>query len=388
MPLIKINNLNKFYPHISNNKQRLKSMWQILTNNPVSSGAHVLKDINLTVHKGQSLAIVGRNGAGKSTLLKILSGVIQPSSGDFKVKGSVGALLELGSGFDPEYTGIDNLKMSAAMAGMRGQQAKDKIKRMIDFADIGDYVYEPVKNYSSGMVVRLGFAVVTETKPDLLITDEVLAVGDENFQRKCLSWIDYYLGTGGTLLLVSHSIYHVQKICQQAIWLENGKIRMHGSAYDVSQAYHYDTVNELPEITPAEVDQSGFHVSQAQILNNNNEAVDQANTGDTVYFKAKLFSPTGEAPGLCFGVVSFDNQPVYGGYSEQFKQQPKNLGGGLFEFTLRIQHLPLLPGRYHIKFHTMSPDQLQLIDTVEKPLTVKGETREMGVTRLPIEWLS
>ena len=388
MALIEIKNLNKFYPHVSTNKQRLKSMWQILKNNPVSSGAHVLKDINLTVNKGQSLAIVGRNGAGKSTLLKILSGVIQATSGQIQVKGSVGALLELGSGFDLEYTGLDNLKMSAALAGIRGQQASDKIQRMIDFADIGDYIHEPVKNYSSGMVVRLGFAVITETKPDLLITDEVLAVGDENFQRKCLAWIDYYLSTGGTLLLVSHSIYHVQKIAHQAIWLENGEIRMRGSAYDVSQAYHYESVSELPEITPAEVDQSGFHVADAQIMNDQQQAITELNSGETIYFKVRLFSPTGEPPGLCFGVVSFDNQPVYGIYSEQFNQQPKDLGNGLFEFNLRIKELPLLPGRYHIKFHTMSPDQLQLIDTLEKPLTVKGETREMGISRLPIEWLS
>lgn len=363
-------------------------MWQILKNQAATSGAHVLKDINLTVHKGESLAIVGRNGAGKSTLLKILSGVIQPTSGDIKVNGSIGALLELGSGFDPEYTGLDNLKMSAALAGIRGQQAKEKIHRMIEFADIGDYIHEPVKNYSSGMVVRLGFAVITETKPDLLITDEVLAVGDENFQRKCLAWIDYYLSTGGTLLLVSHSMYHVQKIGQHAIWLDKGEIRMRGSAYDVSQAYHYENVSELPEITPVAVDQNGFHVVEAQILNDKKEQVSELNTGDTVYFKAKLYSPTGEAPGLCFGVVSFDNQPVYGVYSEQFDRKPKKLADGLFEFTLRISELPLLPGRYHIKFHTMSPDQLQLIDTLEKPLTVKGETREMGISRLPIEWLS
>lgn len=388
MALIEINNLNKFYPHISNNKQRIKSMWQIIKNKPVETGAHVLKDINLTVNKGESLAIVGRNGAGKSTLLKILSGVIQPTSGDIQINGSIGALLELGSGFDPEYTGLDNLKMSAALAGIRGQQANDKIKRMIEFADIGDYIHEPVKNYSSGMVVRLGFAVITETKPDLLITDEVLAVGDENFQRKCLAWIDYYLGTGGTLLLVSHSIYHVQKIAHHAIWLDQGEIRMRGSAYDVSQAYHYESVSELPEITPPEVDQNGFHVAQAEILNEEQHVVDELNSGETAFFKARLYSPTGEAPGLCFGVVSFDNQPVYGVYSEQFNQQPVDLGNGLFEFTLCIKDLPLLPGRYHIKFHTMSPDQLQLIDTVEKPLTVKGETREMGISRLPIEWLS
>ncbi|MCX7544072.1 ABC transporter ATP-binding protein [Marinicella gelatinilytica] len=388
MPLVEIKNLNKFYPAVTTNKQRVKSMWNILTNKPIKSGVHVLDNISITVKKGESLAIIGRNGAGKSTLLKALSGVIQPTSGEIIVNGSIGALLELGSGFDPEYTGIDNLKMSAALAGIRGQEAKQKIQRMIEFADIGDYIYEPVKNYSSGMVVRLGFAVITETKPQLLITDEALAVGDEFFQRKCLAWLNHYLSDGGTLLLVSHSMYHVQKLAKHAIWLDNGRIRMQGSAYDVSQAYHFDSVNELPGIKAEEVDQSGFHVMQADILSSQHKVIDELTHGDTVYFKVKLFSPTGEAPGLLFGIVSFDNQPVYGVYSEQGNHQPTKIGEGVFEFTLRLADSPLLPGRYHVKFHTMTPDQLQLIDTVEKPLTVKGETREMGVVRLPIEWLS
>ncbi|MBL4661422.1 MAG: ABC transporter ATP-binding protein, partial [Alcanivoracaceae bacterium] len=178
-----------------------------------------------------------KNGAGKSTLLKIISGVTQATTGSVSVKGKIGALLELGSGFHPEYTGRENLKMSAALSGLSEKNIKNKIDQMIQFADIGDYIDQPVKNYSSGMVVRLGFSIVTVTRPGLLITDEVLAVGDTDFQRKCIAWIDDYLKQGGTLLLVSHSLYHVQKLCKNAIWLENGTIKKHGDSFSVSQQY-------------------------------------------------------------------------------------------------------------------------------------------------------
>ena len=192
MSLIQVNKINKSYPLIASNKQRVKGMLNILLNRVDCNGKQVLNDISFQVNKGESLAIIGKNGAGKSTLLKILSGVIQASSGEFKINGRIGALLELGSGFDPEYTGIENLKMSAAMFGLSGKEAKDKIKHMIEFADIGEYINEPVKNYSSGMVVSLGFSVITQIKPELLIPDEVLAVGDASLPLKCLNWTKWF----------------------------------------------------------------------------------------------------------------------------------------------------------------------------------------------------
>jgi len=228
--IIKVQSISKTYPNINTAKKRFSSLVSLLFKNEISDGSTVLHDIDLTVCKGESLAIIGKNGAGKSTLLKIISGVIKPTQGEVHVNGNIGALLELGSGFHPEYTGRENLKMSAALAGLDKKHIRQSINKMIEFADIGDYIDQPVKNYSSGMVVRLGFSVITVTNPDLLITDEVLAVGDSEFQRKCISWIDNYLKNGGTLLLVSHSIYHVQKLCKHAIWLENGRIKSYGDS--------------------------------------------------------------------------------------------------------------------------------------------------------------
>ncbi len=385
MAIIEISNLSKYYPHVANNRQRVRGMVDILLNHSREGGARILHDLSFTVKKGESLAIVGRNGAGKSTLLKILSGVIQPTSGTVKVHGTIGALLELGSGFDPEYTGLDNLKMSAALNGIKGKQAAIKIQRMIEFADIGEYIHEPVKTYSSGMVVRLGFSVITETKPDLLITDEVLAVGDESFQLKCLKWIDEYLHSGGTLLLVSHSIYHVQKICQKAIWIDAGEIKLSGNSFEVSQAYQHEMLSQLPKITN-ESNEQPLQIKSIEFKAASGKLTQTFDLHADIHIKVTQQAPNGEVPGLCMGIVGYDNQAIYGTFSDIEKIVPKVIGDQLFEYNLTIKSSPLLPGKYHFKFHTMTPDQIQMVDTVAKEITIVGQTRELGVCHIDVDW--
>lgn len=385
MNLIKTKQLNKFYPNVATNKERVKGMLRILLNRGDSSGKHVLKDVCFEVNKGESLAIIGNNGAGKSTLLKILSGVIQPTSGSFQVNGAVGALLELGSGFDPEYTGLENLKMSAAMHGLAGKKAAAKIKKMIEFADIGDYIHEPVKNYSSGMVVRLGFSVITQTRPELLITDEVLAVGDEGFQLKCLKWIDDYLKSGGTLLLVSHSIYHVQKLCTKALWLEHGEVKAFGDVFEVTQAYQ-ETISDSNSIPSGDkVNKSTYHIHKADILQNG-AVCDTVDFGTDVELTVKVYSPDGQIPGIGLGIVTQDGQPVYGTYSELHDANPSVNQDGFVNYQINMPQLMLIPGRYEFRFHTMTPDNIQMIDTYEKQLRVSGKSRELGVVQLTTEW--
>src|SRR6202008_1534860 len=147
-----------------------------------------------------------------------VAGVITPTRGSVEVRGRVGALLELGSGFHPEYSGLDNIDLAAALLGLAPAEIADRRDEIVAFADIGEQIDEPIKHYSSGMVVRLGFAVATALEPELLITDEVLAVGDESFQKKCIQWLERYLDSNGTLLLCSHSMFHVQTLCRRAVW--------------------------------------------------------------------------------------------------------------------------------------------------------------------------
>src|SRR6478736_2527972 len=178
-----------------------------------------------------------RRAAGASTLLKVVAGVIQPTRGGIAVNGRVGALLELGSGFHPEYTGLANIDLAAALLGLAPSEIAEKREEIIAFADLGSHIHDPIKQYSSGMVVRLGFAVATALAPDILITDEVLAVGDESFQKRCVAWIERYLDGGGTLLLCSHSMYHIQKLCSHALWLKDGRVEGYGESPEVTQAY-------------------------------------------------------------------------------------------------------------------------------------------------------
>ncbi|WP_179952070.1 polysaccharide ABC transporter ATP-binding protein [Marinicella rhabdoformis] len=362
----------------------MKGLWATLRSKQHTDGIPVLKDISFEIQKGESLAIVGRNGAGKSTLLKIISGVMKASSGEVNVNGSIGALLELGSGFDLEYSGIENLKMAATLAGI-SENLDRKIQRMADFADIGEFINEPVKTYSSGMIVRLGFAVITETKPDLLITDEILAVGDEAFQVKCLAWVEKYLAGGGTLLLVSHSIYHIQTICKNAMWLENGSIKMYGDSHKVAKAYQTAILGQL-DASNKHQDLNTYHVSDASILVEGKGRGNQINMMETFEVVATVYTPDGLKPGLSIGIVGFDGHAIYGTYSSEVGCIPVFIDDLHVQFRIKFINNKLLPGDYKIKLHSMTPDQLQMVDTLELDLHIEGKTRELGVCRLETEW--
>lgn len=183
-----------------------------------------LKDINLEIKKGETLGITGPNGSGKSTLLKLIAGVSKPTKGNIQVKGRIAPLIELGAGFHPELTGRENTYLNGVILGMTRKEIDKKFKDMVDFAELWDFIDQPIKHYSSGMYLRLAFAVAVHTDPDILLVDEILAVGDESFQKKCMERIEGYINKGGTLLFVSHDMNIIHKVCQRVITLEKGTI--------------------------------------------------------------------------------------------------------------------------------------------------------------------
>lgn len=203
-----------------------------------------LKDISFNVKKGETLGIIGRNGSGKSTLLQIICGTLSPTSGEVCVAGRVAALLELGSGFNPEFTGKENVYLNAAVLGLTSDEINVRYSSIVDFADIGDFIDQPVKTYSSGMMVRLAFAVIAHVDADILVIDEALAVGDAIFTQKCMRFIRKFQ-ENGSLLFVSHDIASVQNLCESAIWLHEGKIALADSAKKVSEAYLQYTFQEI-----------------------------------------------------------------------------------------------------------------------------------------------
>lgn len=196
-----------------------------------------LKGVNLTVPKGSTVGLIGRNGSGKSTLLKIISRILYPTRGEVKVNGRVSTLLELGAGFHPDFTGRENVFLNASILGLTRKQTKENLEDIIAFAELGDFIDNPVRNYSSGMYMRLGFAVAVHVAPDILLIDEVLAVGDLAFQEKCLAKIRELQKRGTTIIFVTHSPKQVEELCDVAVWLDRGEVRMQGPAGEVARAY-------------------------------------------------------------------------------------------------------------------------------------------------------
>lgn len=196
-----------------------------------------LDRVDLAVEKGEAFGVIGANGSGKSTLLKLCSGLLKPSSGSLKVDGRVAALIELGAGFHPEISGRENVYINGAVLGLSRRQIDQRFDRIVEFSGLGDFIEEPVKTYSSGMYVRLGFAVAIHSDPDVLLVDEVLAVGDEAFAHRCLSRIDQHLAAGKTLLVVSHSLDLVESLCGRVLWLEHGRSQGLGGARQMIDAY-------------------------------------------------------------------------------------------------------------------------------------------------------
>lgn len=388
--LVKAEGLGKSYPKVHRSGDRLRALGRLLFKGRDDDRISVLRGIDLEIRRGESLGLIGENGAGKSTLLKLVTGVLTPTAGSIEVNGEIGALLELGAGFHPEYSGRDNIAMAAALHGIDGAELRRKLPEIIAFADIGRYIDEPVKHYSSGMVVRLGFAVIASLKPDLLVTDEVLAVGDESFQKKCVQWMTDYLSGGGTLILVSHSMYHIQKLCRQACWLRDGDIVMQGDVFDVTQAYlAYHERKSAALTTGADVGSGQLEFSMTELILNGDGSEQPVflERGGTLRIHARMRSREGRIPSFAIGIVRADGTPVYGLSSDMEGREPQRDAEGEYVGELEFEDLALLPGSYTIRAHPMDPEGVRLFDTKERTLVIRGSTREFGMVRLAHRWI-
>lgn len=197
-----------------------------------------LEAISFSIDCGESVGIIGRNGAGKSTILGLIAGVIRPSAGTVRVRERVSSLLELGGGFHPDLTGRENVMLNGVLMGLSRREVRSRLDAILDFAELGDFVDQPIRTYSTGMLARLGFSVITQIQPKLLLIDEVLAVGDDAFRRKCYDLIDKFRRQGVTIVFVSHSAAEVDRLCRRAIWIDNHRVRADGNARNVLRQYH------------------------------------------------------------------------------------------------------------------------------------------------------
>ena len=249
--MIRVKNLVKKYNMYDKPIDRLKETLS-LTKKCYHREFVALNGLTFDVEKGDAVGILGKNGSGKSTLLKMITGVLTPTSGEVEINGTISAILELGTGFNMEYTGIENIYLNGTMMGYSREQMDKRIQDIIEFADIGDFINQPVKVYSSGMFARLAFAVASNVNPDILIVDEALAVGDTRFQLKCIEKMKSLKEKGTTILFVSHATEQIKRFCNKAIWIKDGKIEKQGESSEVADLYEdfmkYGSVDNAEDV--------------------------------------------------------------------------------------------------------------------------------------------
>lgn len=400
---IDVKDISKFYPLYNSPSDRLVQL--LLGRKQLNSQAFwALKNINFQVARGEVIGLIGRNGAGKSTLLQLLCGTIKPSSGNLRVNGRVAALLELGAGFNPDFTGIENIYMNAAILGMKRQEIDERLDEIINFADIGDFISKPVKTYSSGMYVRLAFAVATSTDPDILIIDEALSVGDGAFARKSFDRIMRLKEAGKTIFFCSHSMYQVEALCARAIWMEKGCLKMDGNAADVTSAYaaslNADNQRNKTDITTPASNSSSTVVpsgtgrivraiaraeetegSEVEIISGKDDlSID-------IYFE---IDPSLPAPGVAIGISDANGTTVSSAISvnDGIRIQVDSQGHG---FTrVFFNKFPLLKGSYWVTCFLTSEDGVHPYDQVLNCLriNVRQEGTEQGFVSLSHRWLT
>ncbi len=365
----------------------------------VSGGTFwALRDVSFEIQPGERVGIIGTNGSGKSTLLKLMSRVIEPTTGRIHTQGRIAGLLELGTGFHPDLTGRENIFLNASILGISRAEIKRQLDAIIDFADIGPFIDVQVRNYSSGMIVRLGFAVSTALNPDILLIDEVLAVGDAAFQRKCAERLTELQTQGVTLVLVSHSMGQIQQLCNRALWISDGLLRADGDPALLGGEYTDEQAQvkikrRAPTIAARSANRFGTYqaeIVQVELLGADGQPRTQFKTGEAftlrLHYRAheRLETPTF---GLAFyrrdGLHINGPNSVADGYDIPYIE-----GDGTVDYI--IDALPLNPGEYELTVAIYNRDSTVAIDHHHRlyPLEVRSRTgwNESGVVHLPARW--
>jgi ABC-type polysaccharide/polyol phosphate transport system ATPase subunit len=405
MSVIEFTNVSKrFTLHKEERKTIQERVVGMMRRRPPADLFWALRDVSFRVDQGQSLGLVGHNGAGKSTALKLITRILEPSSGMVRTRGRIAALLELGSGFHPDLTGRENVFLYGSLMGVGQREMDAKLPEIVDFADIGDFLDTEIKHYSSGMYTRLAFAVATAVDPDILITDEVLAVGDESFQRKCMERIYGFRRAGKTIIFVSHALDVVRSLCDVAVWLDHGRQMASGPAGKVIDAYLADVnrqeqeriAAERPDDTPPEEPDNPFRrgtreveIVRVQLLASSGEERAVFSTGESLTIRMHYHAHERVARPI-FGVGIHHESGTWligpnTGFDEVHIAGVD--GSGIIEY-----HLPSLSfntGRYQVSVAVVDATQTHTFDLHDRiyPLVIHTPGRERhGIVALPGEW--
>jgi len=340
-----------------------------------------LKDISISLRKGESIGLIGRNGAGKTTLLKLINGLIKPTTGKITIDGTLGALIALGTGFNPILTGRENVKIAGAVLGFSEKQIAESLDEILEFSEMGDFIDAPVKSYSSGMLVRLGFSVAIQMKPDILLVDEVLAVGDLSFAVKCQKKITEYRNGGGSMILVSHGMHNVRFHCDKAIWLDKAEVKEIGKSSDVCDEYE-------------------LFIGRTGVMQGNEIYFDHdIKIGDVLYpqkgdsSKEFLFEFTVtsgrfvEKPIIVFAIFDVKGQHIISNYSNMDGFWP-HFRKGKTHIRLKFDALPLSSGVYSISlvFHENGVGNHLAFLQNRFVFEIQNDESNFGLLRLRPKW--
>ncbi len=351
-----------------------------------------LKDVDFEIPFGSTFGIIGSNGSGKSTLLKCLAGILSPDKGSVSCNGRMAALLELGAGFHPDLSGRENIYLNGAILGMTRSEIDRKLEEIIDFSGLDKFVDTPVKNYSSGMVVRLGFAIATNVDPEILIIDEVLAVGDESFQHRCHEKIESFRQEGRTIILVSHGLMQVAQLCSTVAWLEKGVIQEIGPSYEVISKYSGQSHDAAPKVEGEIGERWGSHeaeITRAEFVDADGAPVHVLKTGEPISLQIDYTAhmPIKE-PVFGIRITHLHGTNVWGSNTKRMGFQPATLNNS-GTITLNIPDLPILAGTYDLTVALTDQHETYEYDHWERRVrfdVVQYNSFDEGLIQIQANW--
>jgi len=365
---------------------------ELLTRRPHHVVFPALEAISFEVEKGETVGIIGQNGAGKSTLLKLLCGVTQPSSGTLQAQGTIASILELGTGFHPEFSGRDNAALNAAILGLTPTEVRERLPAILEFSELGAFIDRPVKTYSSGMYMRLAFSVAVNVDPDILVIDEALAVGDGHFQKKCVDRIRDFQEAGKTILFCSHALYYVSSICRRTLWLDHGRLMRYGPSLDVVHDYEtflLERDRQLPGADTSPESHSPVRFAGIEVLDRGGASRDRFARGEDIYVRIRIdadspLQPVHVIVGIhrsaddlqCFAVGTHsDGIPPLSGRTE-------------YDITVRLANVPLLRGDYSIIAFAGDENAITVFDRrdVRPAFSMTGDRFEIGLIAVDHRW--
>ncbi len=371
-------------------------LWELVLRRPLHREFRALADVSFELAEGEGLAVIGENGAGKSTLLKILAGVTASTAGRVSVSGKIASILELGSGFHPEFTGRENIHLNAAMLGLSPEEVAVKLPEIVEFSELGDFVDQPVKCYSTGMAMRLGFAIATQVEPDVLIIDEALSVGDGYFQKKCMDRMKEFVADGGTLLFCSHAMYYVSSFCRRALWIRNGRMEQLGPANEVVRAYESFLLKK-GEAAASEEESESREEQKARLARIESVRIQGGRTaGDRLY--CRYGEPwsldvewESEDPELQFhlavGIDRSDGVQVVA-FSTLQDEEGVTTGSRRYRRVLELPEMPLIKGEYTVYVYLMDEHNLHPFDTkvLSGAFVIENADYEIGLVKAEHRW--